>query len=150
MSNSSIWPIDRNPIRWYHSGPEWTWKQLQWGGALHFLKHYLSLTISLFSVISRTLVVRGLTPLQRSSWCILHLQLSEFHALGTYVWLYYIFINIISISDGKKYASRDASKGNGILKNDFIFYFQLFRFEYKSNLRQHKEITEQNWIIHVI
>ena len=42
-----------DPIRCYHSWPEWTWEQWQWKGTLHSC----SLTIRLFSVISRTLVV---------------------------------------------------------------------------------------------
>ena len=38
------------------------------------LQHYWNLTIKLFSVISRTLVRGGLTPLQRCSRCILQPQ----------------------------------------------------------------------------
>ena len=58
-----------NPIRCYHSGLKWTWKQWQWRGALHFpaLQHHWSLTIRSFSVISKTLIGWGLTPLQISS-----------------------------------------------------------------------------------
>ena len=72
---SSIWPIDRC----YHSRPEWTWEQWQWRGSLHFskLQHYWNLTIRLFNVICRTHVGGGLTSLQRCSWCILQLQLTE-------------------------------------------------------------------------
>ena len=40
------------------------------------LQHCWNLTIRLFSVISRTLVRAGLTPLQRSSQCILQPQLT--------------------------------------------------------------------------
>ena len=56
---SSIWPVDRTPIRCYHSGPEWTWEWWQWRDTPHSpkLQHYCNLTIRLFSVISRTLVV---------------------------------------------------------------------------------------------
>ena len=41
-----------DPIRCYHSGPEWTWEHWQWKGTLHFLKvqHYWSLTIRWFYV----------------------------------------------------------------------------------------------------
>ena len=79
---SSIWPIDRTLIRCYHSKSEWTWKQWRWRDTPHSLElqHYWNLTIKLFSVISRTHVVRwggGLTPLQKSSRCILQPQLTE-------------------------------------------------------------------------
>ena len=65
-------------IRCYHSGPEWTWEQWQWRGTPHspMLQHCWNLTIRLFSVISRTLVRGGLTPLQRCSQCILQPQLT--------------------------------------------------------------------------
>ena len=55
---SSIWPIDRKPIRCYHSGPEWTWEWWQWRGTLHSPKpqHYWNLTIRLFRVIFRILI----------------------------------------------------------------------------------------------
>ena len=38
---------------------EWTWEQWQWSGSLHspMLPYYWSLTIRLFSIISRTLMV---------------------------------------------------------------------------------------------
>ena len=51
-----------DPIRCYHSGPEWTWERWQWSGTPYSpkLQHYWSLTIILFSVISRTLVRVGL------------------------------------------------------------------------------------------
>ena len=57
----------------YHSGPEWTLKQWQRRGAMHFPKlyHHSNLTIRLFSVISRTLIVGGFTPLQSCNRCIL-------------------------------------------------------------------------------
>ena len=50
-----------DPIRCYHSGPEWTWERWQWRGISHSLKlqHYWSLTMRLFSVISRKLAGRG-------------------------------------------------------------------------------------------
>ena len=49
MLVSSIWLI----------GPEWTWKRWQWRGAPYStkLQHHWNLTIMLFIVISRTLVV---------------------------------------------------------------------------------------------
>ena len=58
MSNSSIRVLDWT-IRSYHSGPEWTWELCQWKGNLHSpnLQDYWSLTIKLFSVISRILIV---------------------------------------------------------------------------------------------
>ena len=74
---SSIWPIDRTLIRCYYSGPEWTWERWQWRGTPHSpkLQHCWNLTIRLFSAISRTLIGGGgLTPLQRSSRCILQPQ----------------------------------------------------------------------------
>ena len=95
----------QDSVRCYHFGPEWTWEQWQWSGAPYSpkLRHYWNLTIRLFSVISRTLVVAGiylsaevqsvysfapadwvtslcvcgesLTPLQRSSQSILLQQM---------------------------------------------------------------------------
>ena len=41
-----------DPIRCYHSAPEWTWKWWEWMST----QHYWNLTIRLFSIISRTLV----------------------------------------------------------------------------------------------
>ena len=67
----------KDPIRCYHSGPEWTWEQWQWRVTPHSpkLQHYCNLTIRLFSFISRTLVgCRGLTPLQKCSRYILQRQ----------------------------------------------------------------------------
>ena len=88
----------------YHSGSEWTWERWQWRSIPHSpkLQHYWSLTIRLFNVISRILVVgsnpsaemqsvysavpadwanrwwgRGITPLQRCSRCILQSQPTE-------------------------------------------------------------------------
>ena len=62
----------QEPIRCYHSWPEYIWKWWQWGVTSHSpkLQHHRSLTIRFFSVISRTLVGGGLTPLQRWSQCI--------------------------------------------------------------------------------
>ena len=59
-------------MRCYHSGSEWTWEQWQWRGTWHSpnLQGW-HLTIRWFSVISRTLIGGGLTPLQRCSQCIL-------------------------------------------------------------------------------
>ena len=87
-----IWPIQFSsiwPIRCYHSVPERSWKRWQWKNTLHSpkLQHYWSLTIRLFSVISRTLVVgRGLTPLLRCS-------LSQ---LGSIFWISTLRIKINS------------------------------------------------------
>ena len=57
-----------DPIRCYHSGPEWIWEWWQWRGTLHSpkLKHYWILTIKLFRVISRT-VIRGVSLLCRDA-----------------------------------------------------------------------------------
>ena len=68
----SIWPIDRTQSGGTAPEPEWTWERRQWKGNPYFpnLQHYWSLTIRLFSVISRTLVRGGgLTTLQRWSQC---------------------------------------------------------------------------------
>ena len=53
--------MDRTLIRCYHSWPAWTCERWQCRGTPHSpkLQHYWSLTIRLFSVISRTLVGRG-------------------------------------------------------------------------------------------
>ena len=61
------------PYWYYHSGPEWTWEWCQWTVTSHSskLQHYWNLTIRLFSVINKTLVVGGLTSLQRSRRCTL-------------------------------------------------------------------------------
>ncbi len=63
---------------YYHSWPEWTWQRWQCRSTPESpnLQHYGSLTIRLFSIISRTLVMGGggLTPLQRSNRCILQPQ----------------------------------------------------------------------------
>ena len=50
--------IDRALIRWYNSGPEWTWGRLQWRGAPHSskLQYHWKFTLRLFSVIYRTLL----------------------------------------------------------------------------------------------
>ena len=51
-----------DPIRRYHSGPEWTWERWWWRSTPHSpkLQHYCSLTIRLFCVISWTLFGRDL------------------------------------------------------------------------------------------
>ena len=64
-----IWPIDRT-VRCYSSEPGLTWKRWQWRGTPHSpkLQYYLSLSIRLLSVISRTLVAgRGFLPLCRDA-----------------------------------------------------------------------------------
>ena len=65
-----------DPIRCSLSGPEWTLEQWQWKGTPHSpkIQHYWTLTIRLFSLIIRTLIRGGLTPLQKCSRCILQLQ----------------------------------------------------------------------------
>ena len=45
----------------------WTWERWQWSGTLHSQKHYWSLTIRLFSIINRTLVVGGGLALNREA-----------------------------------------------------------------------------------
>ena len=57
-------------------------------GGLHSpkLQHYWNLNIRLFSVISRTLIGGGLTPLQRSCQCILQPQLTGH--LSIYIYIY--------------------------------------------------------------
>ena len=66
----------QDPIRYYYSESERTWERWQWRGSPHSPKfqHYCSLTLRLFRVVSRTLVARGLTPLQRCSYWILQHQ----------------------------------------------------------------------------
>ena len=62
-----------DPIKYYHSGPDWISEQWQWIGTPHFpkLQHYWNLAIK-----SGHLAGGGwsLTPLQRISWCILQSQ----------------------------------------------------------------------------
>ena len=62
-----------NPIRCYHSRPEWTWEQWQWRCAPDSPEpqHHWNITLRLFSIISRTLIGGGLIPMQRCSQCIL-------------------------------------------------------------------------------
>ena len=45
-------------IRCYYFGPEWTWEWWQWLGTPHSpkLQHYWNLTITLFSIMCRTIV----------------------------------------------------------------------------------------------
>ena len=56
----------KDPIRCYHSKPEWTTEQWPWRGNLHSpkLQHYWNLIIRLFSHISGHSLGEGLTPLQ--------------------------------------------------------------------------------------
>ena len=61
-----------DPIRCYHSKPEWTLEQWQWSGTQHsalFLDR--SLIIRWFSIIYQDTHWRGLIPQQRCSWFIL-------------------------------------------------------------------------------
>ena len=69
MSNISIWPIDRIPIRYYHSKPEETWERCQLSDTPHSLKfqHYWNLTIRLFNIIPRALVWERILPLCRDA-----------------------------------------------------------------------------------
>ena len=90
-----------DPIRFYHSGPEWTWEQWQWWGALHSpkLQHHWNLTIRLFRVIYRTLIggsypsakvqlVYSTDPLLGKE------KLKEIVALYIYIYIYIIwFLN---------------------------------------------------------
>ena len=54
------------PIRCYHCVLEWILEQSQWGGTPHSpkVKHYWSLTIKLFCVISGHSLGKGFTTLQ--------------------------------------------------------------------------------------
>ena len=63
-----------DPIRCNHSRSKWTWKLWQWRGTLHSpkLQHYRSLTIRLFSVISRTLIGQGVLPLCKDAVSIFY------------------------------------------------------------------------------
>ena len=65
-------------LRCNHSRPEWTWERCQWRSTSHSpkLRHHRKLTIILFSVISRTVIVGGSTTLQRCSRCILQPKLN--------------------------------------------------------------------------
>ena len=70
-------------MKCYHTVWEWTWERWQCRGTMNSRKlwHYCNLTIRLFSVISRTIVWGGLTPLLRCSRCILQPQPTG--------WIYY-------------------------------------------------------------
>ena len=59
----------KEPIRCYHSGSEWAWKQWKWRGTLHSpkLQHYWSLTIRLFNAMSRTFIGERVLPLCRDA-----------------------------------------------------------------------------------
>ena len=67
------WAQRYDLIRCYHPGPDRSRKRWQWRGNPHYpkLQHYWSLTIKLFSIISRTLV-GDLTPLKSCIRCTLH------------------------------------------------------------------------------
>ena len=69
----------------YHSGPQWTWERWQWRGTLHSptLQHYWNLTISLFSVISRTLFV-GYAEMQS----VYSISIPLGHTTHTYIHTY--------------------------------------------------------------
>ena len=54
-----------DPIRCYHSRPEWTWNRCQWRDTLHSPK---------FQIVYQDLRRGSLTPLQRCSRCILQPQ----------------------------------------------------------------------------
>ena len=47
MSNTFIWPLRYDPIKFYFSASKWTWEQWQWRGTPHStkLQHNWSLTI---------------------------------------------------------------------------------------------------------
>ena len=66
----------QDPIRYYHSGIEWTWDRCLQICTLHCpnFQNYQSITIRLFRVISWILVGGVLTPLQSSCRCILQFQ----------------------------------------------------------------------------
>ena len=72
-----------NPIRRYHTRPEWTLEQWQLRGTPHSPKVKHQIVLRQF----RTLIVGGLTLLQRSSRCILQPQ-----PPGQYIYIYiYIY-----------------------------------------------------------
>ena len=58
-----------NPIRCYHSGPEWTREHWQWRSTLYSpkLQHYWSLLIRLFNAIPRTFIGGEVVPLSRDA-----------------------------------------------------------------------------------
>ena len=62
-----------DPMRYYHSTPEWTREKWQWRGTPHSsnLQHYWSLTIGLFNVISKTLI-GGVLPFCRDAVGVFH------------------------------------------------------------------------------
>ena len=76
MSNSSIWSIDWTLLGATISGQSGPKIDGNEEVPTHFpkLQHYWNLTIRLFSVISRTLVRGGLTPMQTCSRCIIQAQ----------------------------------------------------------------------------
>ena len=85
----------KDSIRCYHSRPEWPWEQWQWKSTPNSPKFQdWSLTIRLFSVISRTLVFS--TPLQRHSQHILQPQPSGLTSLMSLLCLLYNIHTILN------------------------------------------------------
>ena len=63
----------QDPIRYYYSGPEWTWERWHWRSTPHSLKlHHCSVSYSGHSLGGWSLI-----PQQRCSWCILQPKPTE-------------------------------------------------------------------------
>ena len=80
----------------YHAGPEWIWEQWQWRGAPYSPRpqHYWDLTIRLFSVISRTLVVgEGVLPRCREAVGVFYSPSRLSKILFDLMWLLSQFCN---------------------------------------------------------
>ena len=99
MSNCSIWPIAMtlsSATTPGQSGPRSDGNE----GVLYIppkLHYYWSFTIRLFNVISRTLVGRWLTPLQKCSWCILQLLLTGLLGSGKRVVITLLSLRQVSL-----------------------------------------------------
>ena len=78
-----------DPIRCYHSGPKWTWKQWRWRSIPHsqMLQHYRSLTIKLFKFINRILVAVVL-PLCKDTADWAYFWDSHYHHVTLLAWFF--------------------------------------------------------------
>ena len=92
----------QDPIRCYHSNPEWTWKQWLWKCTPHSpkLQHCWSLTIRYFSVIS-WILIGGVLPFCRDAVTVFYSpsQMGKTSVLDMI--LIHLMVRLQSLSLGK-------------------------------------------------
>ena len=131
-----------DPVWWYQSKTEWNKEQWRWRDNLHSLKfqYYWNLTIRLLRVISTTLFGGDLTPLLRSSRCILQPHLTVQHSAE--VPSGYLEIPSYFIRD---FYMIDSSQGKGI-KHFHIFPYVNSRPDYFLHLVMCCNQTKGYWL----